>query len=221
MLNTDRVVSIRRWSNGDGGAGGVAVEPQHGYAKGRAKRREIIDRAVALFGEVGYRGASLREIASRCGISHPGLLHHFPTKESLLLAVLAHRDEVDGEWLSGDRTTGLDTLRRLVELVSLNATRRGIVELFAVLSAEATSPDHPAHPFFVERYRNAVDAAELTYAQVRDRGELRPGIDPAAAARQLIALMDGLQVQWLLDDRMTDMAGVVRAHISAQLNVAL
>jgi AcrR family transcriptional regulator len=199
----------------------VTTEAQHGYAKGRAKRREIIDHAVALFGEVGYRGASLREIAARSGISHPGLLHHFPTKESLLLAVLADRDEVDGEWLSMGATTGTDTLRRLVDLVSLNATRRGIVELFAVLSAEATSPDHPAHPFFVERYRNALEGAELSYAQVRDEGRLRPGIDPGAAARQLIALMDGLQVQWLLDDDMTDMAGVVRAHISAQLTVPL
>ncbi len=194
---------------------------QHGYAKGRAKRREIIDHAVALFGEVGYRGASLREIAARSGISHPGLLHHFPTKESLLLAVLAHRDEIDGEWLSMDGTTGMDTLRRLVGLVSLNATRRGIVELFAVLSAEATSPEHPAHAFFVERYRNAVEGAELTYAQVREVGRLRSGIDPGEAARQLIALMDGLQVQWLLDDRVTDMAAVVRAHIDAQLTVPL
>ena len=176
---------------------------------------------MALYGEVGYRGASLREIAARSGISHPGLMHHFPTKESLLLAVLAHRDEVDSEWLSMGETTGMDTLRRLVALVSLNATRRGIVELFAVLSAEATSPDHPAHAFFVGRYRNAVEAAELTYAQVRDEGGLRPGIDPGAAARQLIALMDGLQMQWLLDDRSTDMAGVVRAHIEAQLTVPL
>jgi AcrR family transcriptional regulator len=209
-------------SNRNGGAReGVTTEVQHGYAKGRAKRGEIIDHAVALFGEVGYRGASLREIAARSGISHPGLLHHFPTKESLLLAVLAHRDEVDGEWLSMDGTTGIDTLRRLVDLVSLNATRRGIVELFAVLSAEATSPDHPAHTFFVQRYRNSVEAAELTYAQARDEGRLRPGIDPGAAARQLIALMDGLQTQWLLDDSVTDMAGVVRAHIDAQLTVPL
>jgi AcrR family transcriptional regulator len=199
----------------------VTTAVHHGYAKGRAKRREIIDQAVALFGEVGYRGASLREIAARCGISHPGLLHHFPTKESLLLAVLAHRDEIDGEWLSIDRTTGMDKLRRLVDLVALNATRRGIVELFAVLSTEAASPDHPAHAFFVERYRNAVDAAELTYVQVREEGGLRPGIDPGAAARQLIALMDGLQVQWLLDDRVTNMAGVVRAHINAQLTSPL
>nr|MYU47886.1 TetR family transcriptional regulator [Streptomyces sp. SID7803] len=72
---------------------------RRGYAKGRAKREEILDQAMAMFGEAGYRGASLRVIATRCGISHPGLLHHFPTKESLLLAVLEHRDAVDDQWL--------------------------------------------------------------------------------------------------------------------------
>ncbi|GAA1282617.1 TetR family transcriptional regulator [Planotetraspora silvatica] len=194
---------------------------QHGYEKGRAKRREIIDRAVTLFGEAGYRGASLREIAARCGISHPGLLHHFPTKESLLLAVLEHRDEVDGKWLSIDGATGMESLRRLVGLVSLNAARRGIVELFAVLSAEATSATHPAHDYFVERYRTSVDTFEQAYTRARDEGILRPGIDPGTAGRQLVALMDGLQVQWLLDDCVTDMAGIVRAHVQGQLTVPL
>ena len=190
-----------------------------GYAKGRAKRREILDHAIALFGEVGYRAASLREIATRSGISHPGLLHHFPTKEALLLAVLAHRDEVDGELFTG--ATGIDALRRLVDLVRLNVGRRGVVELFTVLSAEATASDHPAHAFFVERYRRTLAGFERAYLAARAVGALRPEIDPAAAARHLVALMDGLQIQWLLDDRRTDMVDPVRAHIQTQLTVPL
>jgi AcrR family transcriptional regulator len=199
----------------------MTVEMQRGYAKGRAKRREIIDQAMAMFGEVGYRGASLREIAARCGISHPGLLHHFPTKESLLLAVLDHRDQVDLEWLDTDSADGVTTLRHLVELTALNTTRRGIVELYAVLSAEATSADHPAHAYFQQRYRRAVDTAVTAYVRARDTGALRAGIDPERAGRQLIALMDGLQIQWLLDDGATDMAGVLRAHAQDQLTVPL
>jgi AcrR family transcriptional regulator len=186
----------------------MSVEVQRGYAKGRAKRREIIDQAMALFGEVGYRGASLREIAARCGISHPGLLHHFPTKESLLLAVLEHRDEVDIAWVGLDQTDGVVTLRR-------------IVELYAVLSAEATSAEHPAHAFFVERYQTSVGAAVAAYRQAGDAGELRPEVDPEIAGRQLIALMDGMQVQWLLDGGRTDMIGAVRALVSSHLTIEL
>lgn len=199
----------------------MTADVQRGYAKGRAKRREILDRAVSLFGEVGYRGASLREIATRCGISHPGLLHHFPTKQSLLLAVLEHRDTVDDQRLFAGSATGLDTLRRLVDLVRLNATRRGIVELFTVLSAEATSAGHPAHAFFTSRYRATVDTVERAYRQVRDDGMLRDGVEPGAAARQLVAVMDGLQIQWLLDGTGIDMAGLVRTHIQTQLTTPL
>lgn len=196
-------------------------ETRRGYAKGRAKRVEILDQAMAMFGEVGYRGASLRVIATRCGISHPGLLHHFPTKGSLLLAVLEHRDEVDGEWFSVGEPKGVDCLRRLVDLAVLNAERRGIVELFSVLAAEATSAEHPAHAYFVERYRNLVLNTAVSYGEARDAGVLREGIDPGEAAQQLIALMDGLQTQWLLSGCATDMAGVMRAHVQAQLTVPL
>jgi AcrR family transcriptional regulator len=189
-----------------------------GYAKGRAKRRDILDQATALFGEAGYRGTSLREIAARCGISHPGLLHHFPTKESLLLAVLAHRDEVDKERLAVGHPTGAAALRRLADLAALNATRRGIVELFTVLSAEATAADHPAHDYFVNRYRRIVNEIEAAYAEAREAGDLVAGVDPARAARELVALMDGLQIQWLLGDPTLDMAAAVEAHLRSQLN---
>ncbi|WP_329454034.1 TetR/AcrR family transcriptional regulator [Streptomyces sp. NBC_01497] len=197
----------------------MTAEPRGNYAKGRAKRLEIIEHAVTVFGEVGYRGASLRVIANRGGISHTGLLHHFPTKGSLLIAVLEHRDQVDDVWLTRDGATGVEQLRGLTELAELNTTRKAIVELFSVLAAEATSPEHPAHSYFVRRYENSVSSMALTYTLAREEGVLRAGVDPDTAAQQLVALMDGLQVQWLLSGCVTDMAGVLRAHIAAQLTV--
>jgi AcrR family transcriptional regulator len=192
-----------------------------GYAKGRATRRDILEQATALFGEAGYRGTSLRDIAARCGLSHPGLLHHFPTKQSLLLAVLEHRDEVDRASIGAGHPTGAAVLRPLVDVVALNATRRGIVELFTVLSAEATAADHPAHAWFVERYRRIVAELEIAYAEARTAGDLLPGVDPGVAARQLVALMDGLQIQWLLHDPGLDMAAALAAHLATQLRPAV
>ena len=192
-----------------------------GYAKGRATREEILDAAMQLFGEVGYHTASLREVASRVGISHPGLLHHFSSKAVLLAAVLERRDEIDEELFRADLAAGRDYLDALAMLIERNAARPGIVELYATLSAEATSPDHPAHAYFRERYDNVIALTVAEYERWRDEGRLRPGIDPHTAARLTVAVMDGMQIQWLLaadsPDTRPDMAAALRAHFATLL----
>ena len=115
-----------------------------GYANGRATREEILDVAMQLFGQVGYRTASLREVASRVGISHPGLLHHFASKAVLLAAVLERRDEVDDAAFEADLAAGHDYVDALARIVERNASRPGIVELFATLSRRR--PRHPTTP---------------------------------------------------------------------------
>jgi len=184
-------------------------------AKGSATREHILATATAMFGESGYRGASLRDIAVRAGITHPGVLYHFPTKESLLLEVLRRRDALDGDAVAS--AVGLAELERHVEIARRNAERRGIIELFATLSAEATSPDHPAHAYFSERYERVVAGIRRAYQQLAEAGGLRDGIEPDDAARQWVALMDGLQIQWLLDPARTDMARVLEHHLNAQV----
>ena len=182
------------------------AEAERGYAKGRLRRQQILEEAVRLFGEVGYRAASLRELAQRCGLSHPGLLHHVGDKESLLLAVLEHRDTADATETGLLGAQGADRLDALVEVVRRNASRRGIVELYCVLSAEATAPEHPAHAYFVQRYARTV--ASLAEA-------LEDEADPVSAARRLVAVVDGLQVQWLLDPEGVDMVAELRRHVAA------
>ncbi|GEK22414.1 TetR/AcrR family transcriptional regulator [Cellulomonas xylanilytica] len=192
-----------------------------GYARGRATREEILDVAMQLFGEVGYRTASLREVASRVGISHPGLLHHFASKAVLLAAVLERRDQVDDAAFEADLDAGYDFVDALARVIERNASRPGIVELFATLSAEATSPDHPAHAYFQERYRRVVEGGRAEFERRRDAGELRPGLDPLTASRLTVAVMDGMQIQWLLSagtpDARPDMAAALRAHVATLL----
>ncbi|WP_084622455.1 TetR/AcrR family transcriptional regulator [Demequina oxidasica] len=187
--------------------------------KGDQTRTLILQTALTQFGEQGYRGASLRDIASRCGISHPGLLYHFPTKEALLLAVLDHRDQVDRAEQARADDSGIDVLRRLVRSAEVNQGRPGIVELFVVVSAESTSVEHPAHQYFQERYARLVDEVARAYAEVAAQGMLKEGVDSRRAAQQLIALMDGLQVQWLLDNSGVDMPAALKAHIQRDVTL--
>lgn len=193
-----------------------------GYAKGRAKRAEIIQTAILAFAEVGYHGASLRDIAARADISHPGLLHHFPTKAALLEAVLEYRDAVDDAAFAEDLARGTDFFEALVRIVERNQVRRPLVELFAGLSTEATTPDHPAHEYFRRRYERLVEQSTEVLEDRAARGGLAPGVAPAQAARSIIALMDGLQVQWLMSldgpkDQRVDMAAHLRAYLALVL----
>ncbi|WP_084073592.1 TetR/AcrR family transcriptional regulator [Demequina sp. NBRC 110052] len=184
--------------------------PRRGAAaKGGATRAMIVDTAIEIFGETGYLGTSLRDIAARCGLTHPGLLYHFPTKEALLMAALTRRDEQDGVDNPTHGRPGRDTLASLVRTARVNARRRGIVELYATLSAESTHPGHPAHAYFQDRYRSLLADLTLALEDLAQAGELRAGVRPDVAARQIVAVMDGLQVQWLLDGGATDMAGAL------------
>jgi AcrR family transcriptional regulator len=198
----------------------TAARPRGEYAKSAARREAIVAAAIEVFGESGYWNGSLREVAERAGLSQPGLLHHFSSKTELLLAVLTRRDELTADLGGVPQPTGVDFLRLLPRIVERNMQAPGLVALFTVLSAEASAPDHPAHDFFRRRSRTIdrlfLDAFESAGAQ----GVLRQGVAARSAATGVGALMDGLQVQWLYD-RTLDMAGEVRAYLSAMVHVPI
>ncbi|MFD7233616.1 TetR/AcrR family transcriptional regulator [Streptomyces sp. NPDC059881] len=189
----------------------------HRPSKGERTRARIIDSASELFSRSGFRAVSLRDIAAHAGLTHAGLLHHFPGKDALLMEVLRRRDRLDaqsvfpGVVLPGTPEAAADQrLRLLVQLVGRNSDTPGLVALYAKLSAEATDEEHPAHSYFKERYR--ILRAELTAliaAARAEDGSAGQG-DPAVAATQLLALMDGLQTQWLLEPESVSMEELVR-----------
>ncbi|MEV6445071.1 MULTISPECIES: TetR/AcrR family transcriptional regulator [unclassified Amycolatopsis] len=192
-----------------------------GYLKGRIRREDIITAAAAAYGELGYHGSSLREIAKRVGISHAGLLYYFPTKEALLAAVLERRDAEDAEREQLTVPPGLAVLRHFVALAEHNVRHPGIVDLYSRLAAEAVAADHPAHEYFVRHYRAARDGVHESFEALAARGELREGVEPAMAALTFIALMDGLQVQWLTVPGAVDLVGSLRFYLQNLLTVPL
>jgi AcrR family transcriptional regulator len=130
------------------------VTELRGYAKGRERREEILAAADAAFAKHGFRGASL---AQRVGLSQPGLLHHFPSKEDLLLEVLRLRHE---------------------------------------------------------RYRGLRERAASRFLTEQREGRLATDVDPETLAVQVLALFDGLELQWLLEPDAVDMVDVLRDFLA-------
>jgi AcrR family transcriptional regulator len=132
-------------------------------------------------------------------MTEAGILHHFKTKANLLTAVLEYRDEATRGLVEGFNTDGIGFVKAWINLVRYNVSVPGIVELFCVVSAESTSADHPAHLFFKERYAQTIALATEAMVDLQKHGHIRNDVDPEDLGRALIALSDGLQVQWLLD----------------------
>ncbi|WP_371580607.1 TetR/AcrR family transcriptional regulator [Streptomyces sp. NBC_01314] len=175
--------------------------------RGAERRAEIVLAALEVIAERGYRGASMAAIAERVGLTQQGLLHYFPTKDALLVAVLEERDRWDAV---PDSALRLDLLGSLVEY---NAMRPGIVQTFSALLGESVTEGHPAREFFTERYGRVRGAmAEVLRTEYGDR--LPSGLTPERAAPLLVAVMDGLQYQWLLDPEAVDMPGAFRDFLA-------
>jgi AcrR family transcriptional regulator len=179
-----------------------------GYAKGRERRDAILAAANEVFATRGFRGASLATIAKRVGMSEPGLLHHFASKEELLLELLKLRDQHDDERIVEARAAHAHVLDVVLELCRQNEERPGIVRLFTILAAESVDDDHPAHDWFLARYGDRRRQVADGLANAQREGAVDAGLDPHAVASQILAMFDGLQLQWLLDPAGVDMTAV-------------
>ena len=169
------------------------------YQTGIRRRREIIDAASLVFARYGYAGASLRQIADDVGVTAAAFTRHFGNKEGLLQAVIDHWETKNDAFFDGAR--GLGYFRRLPQFMVAHTREPGLIELFLTLSTEATNPQHPARDWAVKRYERTVRLGISYLKEARAMGEVLPMDDKQleVESRSVFALMDGLQLQWLLD----------------------
>src|SRR5918997_703934 len=182
-------------------------------ARGAAARDRVVRAALQAYATNGYAGSSLAGIANAAGLTNAGLLYHFPSKEELLVAVLQERDRLDGERFNLRGFVGLAALEALHQLVEANMSTPGLVRAFTVLMGESVAEDHPAGRWFRARYPRRRDNLAAALRAGIDRGEIRRDTDCDAVAAETIAMMDGLQVQWVLDPERVDMARLFRNYI--------
>lgn len=161
------------------------------------KKARILAEALTLFSTRGYVGTSLADIARASDISKAGLLHHYSSKDQLLAAVLDERDRRTMSRLPGGDAGAEVALDAWVEMVAHNQRHPDGVALYTAMSTAVIDADHQAHPWFRQHLMSAiaylVDALECGKAT----GEVRADAPSEQIARKLVALSDGLQIQWL------------------------
>jgi AcrR family transcriptional regulator len=187
--------------------------------RGDLRRQQIIDAAVELFAAKGYRGTGVAALADRVGMTATGLLYYFGTKERLLREVVAERDRM--ETIDPDREFPLAlTLSSLRELGRHNVETAILTRLYLVLGAESFDPDDPLHEFFVERYEVAREFVRALLHDEKAQGRVRPEVDVDQVALEVIAMIMGLEYQWVTDPARVDFGRAMERYID-QLIVQL
>ena len=162
----------------------------------------VLEAAVACIAESGLDGTSIRQVAARASVSIGAVQHHYPTKDALLAAAMAHLESTYRQRLArstAETTTAKERLRRTVHaLVPADADDRRATALWLAFVARAA-----VHPPTAQQHRQLWQRAEDSITQLvvearHEQGTASPGPARQAAAG-LLALADGLSVAVLLE----------------------
>ncbi|MFD4830499.1 TetR/AcrR family transcriptional regulator [Streptomyces uncialis] len=184
------------------------MKAKSSYAKGAAKREEILQVTLEIFGREGARNTTLRTVAKESGISLTGLMHYFDSKDHLLTEVLRASDRAAEARYRAPHAVR-DPGEFLALALSANTDDTARARLYITLLAASTDPAHPAHAYFRERFARLRATIAEHLAAEEAAGRITPGLDPGFTASAIVAASDGIMVQWLSDPAI-DMADHVR-----------
>ncbi|MFJ9633570.1 TetR/AcrR family transcriptional regulator [Streptomyces sp. NPDC091280] len=167
------------------------------YARTAQRRRAIARAVLEIVLEKGHGNVTTAEVARRSGSREATVLYHYPTKDHLLVAALQSAEDED----SGGRTEDLSGTLDMEDLRAFARAaprREAIMRLYTALAGNATVPGHPAQEYFTDHYRMGISHFARMVEQRQDAGLAHPGLDAVRVARQIVAVWDGLQAQWLV-----------------------
>lgn len=187
-------------------------------ARGVERRRAIVEAAIQHFAREGYRGTGIAAIAEAAGVTTGGLLHHFGSKEGLLVEVLRERDrEALASFGTFDEGTIEQDFDRWVDVALWNEDRSVLAALYTVLLAESLDADHPAHEYMRERNTAVRSMLRTSLQHAVERGELRADVDVNRKADEIHAFMEGAQMTWLHHQKKKGLIKLVRGYLDDQL----
>ena len=157
--------------------------------------------AVEVFGRYGYKGGTLQQVADAVGMTPGAIAKLFGSKEQLLIAVLEHWAVLARDVI-GANSRGSDRLQGFGRLMEFHMNHPGFLELYTTMAAEAAAHQgHPAHSFMTRRYADTLRELRELFADGARDGSFRPMLDEEIEneAECLLAAMDGLEIQFLLN----------------------
>jgi len=109
----------------------------------------------------------------------------------------------------------------LVKTAFENEKRPGIVQAYTVLSSESVTDEHPGREYFEERYTTLRREVSDAFAELCAQEGVTDTETVAAASAAILAVMDGLQLQWLLHPEIIELGAASEFAIRAIVNAVV
>ena len=88
-------------------------------------------------------------------------------------------------------------LERYIELLERNVAHRDLTAIYTATAVSVLDAEHPAHRWMANHLNSAVERFESSFEAGKAAGLVDPQMPSRLVARSLVALIDGLQLQWL------------------------
>lgn len=171
-----------------------APEPDKLTAKGRATRARILEHAAQLIYARGVHATNNEQVRRAAGVSGSQLNHYFPTKESLVLAVIAWQAERVLELHRGEQFAGFDTLDGFRKWAAFyvgyeRAYQEGCS--LGSLASEIVKTDLDVHAELASAFDQWRDIFAEAIHHLQRRGTMSADADPVQLANLLLAAFQG------------------------------
>jgi TetR/AcrR family acrAB operon transcriptional repressor len=186
-----------------------------------ASRERILESAAVVFGQHGYRLASMELVAQEAGLTRQALYHHFPSKEALFRAVVeaVHEGAFEAERAAGLRQEQAG--RRLADILVAQLEARfrylfdrieGSAQVEELLS-EQQRQTRDLHQSFIDRKLSLI-AGAIERARAAGKIALRDGMTPVELARSVELAAHGLNLKKAEASVLVDLERSVRLMVA-------
>ena len=183
--------------------------------------RGLVKAAIAVVSEEGVSAATFEAIGQRGGYSRGLVGQRFGSKLGLIEAVIAYLHDQKDSFASGERIDsrpGLEALLSYVDLYLQRLARLDEVQAYFRLLSWAVADISAFRSAFASEHERVRERFEGWVVQGQAKGEIRPDLDPTAAALMVGSQLLGVSMQVLIDPTMN--VGPIRTTCLATLRRA-
>lgn len=194
-----------------------------GVTHASASRERILKVSKSLFAARGYEHASTSSIAREAGTSESQLMKHFGSKAGLLEAIFAEnwaRITAEARLATRDISSASEKLTVLAGLVVGVMERDPELKLLMLLEGRRIRREGQMI-VLTEEFMSFVRLLDSILEEMRDAQQLRPGLSPQAIRSALMGMVEGMQRDRFLAERLGYPAAFEAQQVQAMLGITL